>query len=123
MTKYRAGIATGTQRFWEAQACEEAKRLGLSEAKVIRRVEKELIRIVAEKIPTHEITRRQAHRVASKGAAAKPSIKAKETVRREKASMPGATALDDAGDLIHDRSGRQPKPSQQSNERMEPDVH
>ena len=122
MTKYRAGLATGMQRLWEVQACEEAARLGLSEVKVIRRVEKELIRILAEKIATHEITRRRAQRVVSRGAAAKPSIEAKETVLREKVPMPGATALDDAGDLIRDRSRRQPKPSQQRNERMQPDV-
>ena len=122
MTKYRAGLTTGMQRLWEAQACEEAARLGLSEAKVKRRVEKELIRILAEKIATHEITRRRAQRVVSRGAAAKPSIEAKETVLREKVPMPGATALDDAGDLIRDRSKRQPKPSQQRNERMQTDV-
>lgn len=122
MTKYREGIATGMQRLWETQACEEAARLGLSEAKVIRRVEKELIRIVAEKIATHQITRRRAQLVASREAADQPSIEAKKTVHREKVSMPGATTLDDAGDLIHDRSRRQPKPSQQRNERIQQDV-
>jgi hypothetical protein len=48
--------ATGRQPAWEAQAREEAARLGVSEKKMKRRVEKELIRLVAEKIAQHEIT-------------------------------------------------------------------
>lgn len=95
MTKYRAGIATGRQPVWEAQAREEAARLGVSEGKVTRRVEKELIRLVAEKIAKHEITQRRAQPVARKKAAAKPSIVAKKASPRKKVSIPGATDLKD----------------------------
>lgn len=95
MTKYRAGIATGRQPVWEAQAREEAARLGVSEGKVTRRVEKELIRLVAEKIAKHEITQRRAQPVARKKAAAKPSIEAKKASPRKKVSIPGATDLKD----------------------------
>jgi hypothetical protein len=96
MTAHRAGRFLGTEPFWEAEARHEAARLGLSVAKVRRRVEKELIRIVAEKIANHEITRWQVQRAASKEAVAQPSLEAKKTVRRKKISMPRATAPDDA---------------------------
>lgn len=95
MTKYRAGIATGRQPVWEAQAREEAAGLGVSETKVTRRVEKELIRLVAEKIAKHEITRLRAQLVASREAAAPPSIEAKKAPPRKKVSIPAATDLKD----------------------------
>jgi hypothetical protein len=96
MKAHRRGTTIGTEPFWEAEARHEAARLGLSETKLRRRIEKELLRLVAEKIANHEITRWQAPRAASKEAAAQPSSEPKKRVRREKVSMPRATAPDDA---------------------------
>lgn len=44
MTASRVGIAIESMPFWEAQVREEAARLGLSEVKLKRRVQKELNR-------------------------------------------------------------------------------
>ena len=93
MTKYRAGLATGRQPVWEAQAREEAARLGVSETKVTRQVKKELIRLVAEKIAQHEIAWLRTQHAASRKAAAPPSVKAKKAPPRKKVSIPRATDL------------------------------
>jgi hypothetical protein len=93
MTKQRERKTTKQKPAWEAQAREEASKLGVSEAKVTRRVEKELLRLVAEKIAQHEITRRRAQHVASRKAAAPPSVKAQKAPRRKKVSRPGASDL------------------------------
>jgi hypothetical protein len=96
MTQHRvARKTTGNQPAWEAQAREEAARLGVSEAKVKRRVEKELIRLVAEKIAQHEITWLRAQHAASRKAAAQPSVKAEKVPLRKRVSIPGATDLKD----------------------------
>jgi hypothetical protein len=94
MTKYRVvRKATGRQPAWEAQAREEAARLGVSEGKVKRRVEKELIRLVAEKIAQHEITWLRAQHAASRNIAAQPSVKAEKAPLRKKVSIPGRSDL------------------------------
>ena len=96
MTQHRvARKTTGRQPTCEAQAREEAARLGVSETKVKRRVEKELIRLVAEKIAQHEITWLRAQHAASRKAAAQPSVKAEKAPLRKKVSIPGATDLKD----------------------------
>jgi len=67
MTQYRvARKTTGGQPAWEAQAREEAARLGVSEKQVKRRVEKELIRLIAEKIAQHELTWQRSPPAASR---------------------------------------------------------
>ena len=80
---------------WEAQAREEAARLGVSEAKVTRRVKKELIRLVAEKIAQHEITWLRAQHADRRKAAAQPSAKVEKAPLRKKVSIPGASDLKD----------------------------
>ena len=96
MTQYRiARKTTGRQPAWEAQAREEAARLGVSEAKVKRQVKKELIRLVAEKIAQHEITWLRAQHADRRKAAAQPSAKAEKAPRRKKVSIPGASDLKD----------------------------
>jgi len=88
-----ARTTTGGQPVWEALAREEATRLGIPEKKVKRRVERELIRLVAEKIAQHEITRQRAQHTGSRKAAAQPSVKTKKAPRRRKVSIPGARDL------------------------------
>jgi len=96
MTQYRVPRKTiGNQPAWEAQAREEAARLGVSEKQVKRRVEKELIRLVAEKIAQHEITWLRTQHTASRKAAAQPSVKAEKAPLRKKVSRPGASDLKD----------------------------
>jgi len=96
MTQHRVTKqTTGKNLAWEAQAREEAKRLGVSEAKVKRRVEKELIRLVAEKIAQHEITWLRTQHAASRKAAAQPSVKAEKAPLRKKVSIPEASDLKD----------------------------
>ena len=96
MTQYRvARRTTGRQPAWEAQARLEAARLGVSEKQVKRRVEKELIRLVAEKIAQHEITWLRAQSAAIRKTAAQPSVKAKKAPLRKKVSIPGASDLKD----------------------------
>jgi len=96
MTQYRVPRKTiGNQPAWEAQAREEAARLGVSEKQVKRRVEKELIRLVAEKIAQHEITWLRTQLTASRKAAAQPSVKAEKAPLRKKVSRPGASDLKD----------------------------
>ena len=88
-----ARTTTGGQPAWEALAREEATRLGIPEKKVKRRIERELIRLVAEKIAQHEITRLRTQHPASRKVAAQPSVKAKKAPRRKKVSIPGASDL------------------------------
>ena len=96
MTQYRiARKTTGRQPAWEAQAREEAARLGVSEAKVKRQVKKELIRLVAEKIAQHEITWLGTQHAASRKIAAQPSVKPEKAPLRKKVSVPGASDLKD----------------------------
>ena len=96
MTQYRvARKTTERQPAWEAQAREEAARLGISEKQVKRRVEKELIRLVAEKIAQHEITWLRAQHADRRKAAAQPSAKAEKAPLRKKVSIPGASDLKD----------------------------
>jgi hypothetical protein len=106
MTQYRIPRKTvGGQPAWEVQAREEAARLGVSEKKVKQRVEKELIRLVAEKIAQHEITWLRTQHAASRKIAAQPSVKAEKAPLRTKVSRPGASDLN-AGTQI--TSGTQP---------------
>jgi hypothetical protein len=96
MTQYRVPRKIiGNQPAWEAQVREEAVRLGISEKQVKRRVEKELIRLIAEKIAQHEITWQRVQPPASRKIAAQPSIKDEKAPRRKKVSRPGASDLKD----------------------------
>jgi len=106
MTQYRVSRkTTGRQPAWEAQAREEAARLGVSEGKVKRRVEKELIRLIAEKIAQHEITWQRSQPAASRKAAAQPSVKAEKAPLRKKVSVPRASDLKDGTQIT---SGTEP---------------
>jgi hypothetical protein len=106
MTQHRVTRQTTRNNpAWEAQAREEAARLGVSEAKVIRQVKKELIRLVAEKIAQHEITWLRSRHAASRKAAAQPSVKAEKAPLRKKVSKPGASALKDGTQIT---SGTEP---------------
>ena len=92
MTQYRVPRKIiGNQPAWEAQVREEAVRLGISEKQVKRRVEKELIRLIAEKIAQHEITWQRVQPPASRKIAAQPSIKDEKAPRRKKVLVPGAS--------------------------------
>ena len=94
MTQYRVPRKTiGNQPAWEVQAREEAARLGVSEKQVKRRVEKELIRLIAEKIAQHEITWLRTQPATNRKAAAPPSVKAQKAPLRKKVSVPGASDL------------------------------
>ena len=93
MIQHRVARTTTRQPAWEALAREEATRLGIPEKKVKRRVERELIRLVAEKIALHVITRQLAQHAGSRKAAAQPSVKTKKAPRRRKVSIPGANHL------------------------------
>ena len=96
MTQHRvARKTTRGQPAWEVQARQEAARLGVSEKKVKQRVEKELIRLVAEKIAQHEITWLGVQHADSREAATQPSVKAAKTPLPKKVSRPEASDLKD----------------------------
>ena len=87
---------------WEGRVREAARQLGVSEAKVIRQVKKELIRTVAEEIAKDEHQRVQAERYAPRSAApAGPSSASKAKVRRKPIVVPTDDRPRDGGDLQH----------------------
>ena len=87
---------------WEGRAREAARQLGVSEAKVIRQVKRELIRSVAEQIAKDEHQRVQAERYAHRSAApARPSRASKAKVRRKTIVVPTDGRPRDGGDLQH----------------------
>jgi hypothetical protein len=76
---------------WEGRARTVARQLGVSEAKVIRQVKRELIRAVAEQIAKDEQRRVRAARDTPRPAPRKPSRPPVAKVRSKKVSAPVAT--------------------------------
>lgn len=95
---------------WEERAREAARQLGVSEAKVIRQVKRELIRIVAEHIAKDEHQRVQAERYAHRSdARARPSGASMAKVRRKTIVLPTDDRPRDGGALQHpDQSSTAP---------------
>jgi hypothetical protein len=89
MTKLHAGKFTKKKSAWEAQARSAAAGLGVSEAKVKKKVEAELIRIVAEEIAKKEIVRLQNQHGGSGEATARPLNEIEEAIRRTGSWFPG----------------------------------